>query len=459
MRAGFCLSLLAAWLWSAAVAAQCPPTAPAEEATPRLLDCDRLSGGWNAACKSLDDRGITLSAVSTNEVLGNPSGGTRQGVAFEGNLQVNLTINLEKAVGWCGATFHASAYEIYGRGLSAGNIGNLLTVSGFEATASTRLYDLYLEQSLLDGKLSVRVGQFAADEEFIASEYAGLFVNSTFGWPGLAAIDLPSGGPSYPLATPGVRIKAQIGDQLTLLGAVFDGNPAGPGSGDPQVRDASGTLFRVNDGVLVIAEAQYAINQGDDAEGLPGTYRFGGWYNSESFDDQHLDNLGLSLADPASTGEPRQHRGDYSLYVVADQMVWRKPGSKDAGVGVFARVMGAPGDRNLVNFYADAGVNWKGPFDVRSDDTIGVAVGYARISDAARALDADTAFYTGTAFPIRSNETVLELTYQCQIAEWWNVQPDLQFVFNPGGGVLNPDKPGQRIGNAVVLALRSVINF
>jgi len=32
-------------------------------------------------------------------------------------------------------------------------------------------------------------------------------------------------------------------------------------------------------------------------------------------------------------------------------------------------------------------------------------------------------------------------------------------VFNPGGGVPNPDQPGQRIGNALVLGLRTVITF
>jgi porin len=435
--------LLAGCLWPVAVAAQ----------------TSGLSGDWGGARGRLEDAGFTFGAVTTDEVLGNPDGSMRQGVVFDGNIQLNLTVDLDKALGWTGASFRASAYEIYGRGLSADNIGNLLTVNTTEATASTRLYDLYLEQSLYGGQASVRVGQFGADEEFTLSQYGALFLNSTFGWPGLPATDLPSGGPAYPLATPGVRVKAQFGDQWTVLAAVFNGNPAGPGAGNPQVRDASGTLFRVSDGVLAIAEAQYAINQGADATGLPGTYRVGGWYNSEEFADQHVDSQGLSLANPASNGEPRQHSGDFSVYAVADQMVWRKSGTKDGGVGVFARIMGAPSDRDLVNLYADAGVNWKGAIEGRADDSVGFGVAYARIGDAARALDADTAFYTATAYPIRSNETVLELTYQCQIAPWWQVQPDVQYIFNPGGGVLNPRQPGQRIGDAVVIGVQTVITF
>ena len=45
--------------------------------------------------------------------------------------------------------------------------------------------------------------------------------------------------------------------------------------------------------------------------------------------------------------------------------------------------MGAPGDRNLVDFYLDVGVDYKGPF-ARPNDTIGLAYGWARISNPAR---------------------------------------------------------------------------
>lgn len=457
-------TLLAAAVWPVRAMAQTsaatePAAAAADQAPTGLMEQDRLTGDWGGVRTRLEDAGVTFGAIATDQVFGNPTGGMRQGVVFEGNLQLNVTVDLGKAVGWSGAVFHASAYEIYGRGLSSDYIGNLLTVTNVEATPSTRLYDLYLEQSVFDGHASVRVGQFGADEEFMISQYGALFLDSTFGWPGVPLLDLPGGGPAYPLAALGVRVKAQVNDQMTVLAAVFNGNPAGPGTGDPQARDGSGTLFRLSDGVLVMAEAQYAINQDKDAAGLPGTYRVGGWYDSENFADQRFDTEGLSLANPASTGTPRQHRGDFSLYAIGDQMIWRKPGTKDAGIGVFAHIMGAPGDRNLVNFYADAGATWKGPIDSRADDTVGLAVGYARISDAARALDADTGFYTATAYPIRSNETVLELTYQVQVAPWWQVQPDLQYVFNPGGGVLNPDRPGQRIGDAFILGVQTVITF
>ena len=52
----------------------------------------------------------------------------------------------------------------------------------------------------------MKFGQLAADGEFAVSQGGAYFLNGTWGWPAIASADLPSGGPSYPLATPGVRL-------------------------------------------------------------------------------------------------------------------------------------------------------------------------------------------------------------------------------------------------------------
>jgi porin len=124
----------------------------------------------------------------------------------------------------------------------------------------------------------------------------------------------------------------------------------------------------------------------------------------------------------------------------------------------FARAMGAPGDRNLVDLYVDGGLLYKGPFG-RADDQLGLGVGYARIGNAARAFDADVAHFTGQFHPIRSGETVLELTYRFQLTGWWQLQPDFQYIFNPGGGILNPNAPSRRVGDTAVVGLRTAITF
>ncbi len=147
--------------------------------------------------------------------------------------------------------------------------------SSLEFAPSVKLFELWYEQPILDGKVSIRIGQMAADQEFIVSKYAPLFLNSAFGWPTLPGVVLPEGGPAYPLGTPGIRLKVQPTDSLALLAAVFNGNPNDNGSG---------TSFTLDKGVFAIAEAQYSINGGDNAPGLPGTYHLGAWYNSNEFD-------------------------------------------------------------------------------------------------------------------------------------------------------------------------------
>jgi porin len=312
---------------------------------------------------------------------------------------------------------------------------------------------------MLDGAVSLRVGQQAADLEFAVSEYAGVLINASFGWPTLAAVDLPSGGPAYPLATPGVRLRLEPRPEIAALLGVFSGDPAPAGSGDPQVRNASGTSFTFNRGVFVIGELQYRLNADEGAPGLPGTYKIGAWYNSNRFADQRFDVDGLSLADPASSGVPREHRGDWSVYAVADQLVWRKRGTKDQGIGIFARVVGARSDRNLVDFFVNAGATWKGAIPGREDDTAGIGVTYARTGSRARGLDRDVARFTGVPFPVRSSEAVLEVTYQAQVTSWLTLQPDFQYVFRPGGGIPDPNDPTGVIGDAAILGLRGVLVF
>jgi len=436
---------------------------PGEETAKGFWDRANLFSDLGGLRTQLADRGITFGVTETSEVFGNPTGGVRRGVVYEGVTQFGVGLDAEKAFGLTGGTFNATGYQIHGRGLSVNDLGNNLnTVSSLEAPRGTLLFELWYEQVLLDKKLAIRVGQLAADQEFMISQYASLFLNHTFGWSTFPSADLPSGGPGYPLATPGARVSYVVRDDLTLLGAVFNGDPAGPGRGLPQSRDPSGTAFRLRDGVFVIAEAQYGINQQDGAAGLPGTYKFGAWYNSQNFADQRRSSSGGSLADPAGTVTPggRNRRGSYSLYAQGDQLVWRKAGgAKDGGMGVFVRVMGAPGDRNLVNFYADAGVTYKGAIAGRDSDTFGLGIAYARISDTASKLDSDTARFTGGLYPIRRHETVLELTYQAQLAPWWQLQPTAQYVFNPNGGVPNPQSPAKRLGDAAVFGLRTTVTF
>jgi porin len=397
----------------------------------------------------LDGYGIKLGITETSEMLGNPTGGRSQGAIYEGLTDLTLGVDFRPTLHTRG-DFFARAYQIHGRGLTT-TIGNLSEISGIEAAATTRLVELWYEQHFDSWRL--RIGQQTIQTEFLNPESARLFVNGAFGWPTLPSTDLPTGGPGFPLGTPAVRVRIDPATGLTLFSALFNGDPTGAGVGGSQLRDASGTAFRVDDGAFFINELRYNPESSDQN----GTYRFGGWHNSERFRDLHVDTNGVSLANSASNGQPRLHDGDFSLYAIIDQP-FLIDAESHTSFAAFARAMGVPGDRKLVDLYIDGGLIYKGPFG-RAEDQVGVAAAYARIGDAARGLDSDVARFSGASYPIRSGETVLEVTYRLQLAPWWQLQPDFQYVFNPGGGLPTPNAPVRRLGDAAVFGLRTAIVF
>ncbi|MGE0419437.1 MAG: carbohydrate porin [Acetobacteraceae bacterium] len=449
--------LMAVVVLSGALAMAAPSAraqaAPIDPETQNIWQRERLTGDWGGLRSALENHGISLGLTNTADVLGNVTGGVKRGAVFEGLATPVLEVDLDKLAGWTGGRFKVSSYGIYGRGLTANNVRNLLTISNIEVVRSLRLGDLYLEQDLFQGGLNVRVGQIAADTEFVTSDFAGVFINSTFGWPGLHGNDLPGGGPAYPYSTPGVRVRYTASDAFSVQAGIYNGNPLGANG------DWGGTEFPI-DGWFGIIEAAYSTKPGAGGGGLGGTYKLGAWYNSLRFSDVHVDTAGLSLANPASTGTPASHTGNFGIYAVVDHMLWRKPGTEGGGLGGFIRVTTAPQqNRNPVYVYVDAGLTFQGPLRDRDDDIVGIGFGWANLSHGLRSLDRDTIFFTGVNQPIRSSEIVVELTYQAQVTPWLVLQPDFQYVIRPSGGISDPNDPTKRIGNAAVFGLRSIITF
>jgi len=411
--------------------------------------------------------GISLAVEETSEVLGNATGGSRRGADYEGLTQAVLQLNTQRAFGWYGGTFNVSALQIHGRNLSSDNLQSLQTASGIESDQATRLWELWYDQKFLDeDRLDIKIGQQSLDQEFMVSSNALDFVNTMFGWPMLPSADLPGGGPAYPLSALGVRARYRPIDPINILVGVYSGAPAEDTSIDAQRSNPSGTSFPLNRGALIIAELQYAypslgsmVSPGE-TQPLARTYRIGAWYDTENFDDEFYDNTGLPLANPSSTGVALQHRGDYAIYAVADQMVWRSQKDPNRSLSVFTRVMGTPlADRNLVDFSLNAGLVLRDPFPYRTDDTFGLGLGYAHVGSRAAANDLATELATGAFNPPRTSETFIEATYQYQVTPWLQLQPDLQYVFNPGGGVTNPSDPTQKIKDELVFGARTNILF
>jgi porin len=457
------------WAGTLAVAALACAGSIAYVATPAWAQAQRsdektepgqttLTGDWGGLRPYLERKGVVFNLNYTNDFLSNVRGGIGPGSVLIGVFQPQLDIDLQKLLGWQGGHFHTHGLVTHGPFFSQTYLGNILAVSNLEAGPVARLYSLWYEQSAFNDRLSVRFGLMSADSQFLQSKTASNFINNGISWPTFLAANLPAGGPAYPLPDPGIRVRIKPTDDLAFQAAVFSGDPSG-GDGSNQSQPLpTGTMFSFRGGTFVIAEASYLPNQGKEAKGLPGAYRIGGWWHtSPRFGDQRFDNTGQSLASPTSTGIPLNHTGDQGFYGVIDQMLYRVPGTEDQGLSAFFRAGGVPNDRNLISFYADGGLLYKGLVPRRPDDKVGIAAAYARVGNNARGLDQDIGFFGNFLYPVRSGETAIEMMYQAQLAPWWMLQPELQYIIRPGGGVLNPD--GSFRPNAWVIAVRSSLNF
>jgi porin len=429
----------------------------ADNSPPKSIwEQDTLTGDWNGARTALKNDGIDITLNYIGETFGVLSGGIDQRASYEGRLEFSADADLQKLIGWSGATAHVTVYQIHNGGFNAADdVGSISDPSNIDALATTRLFTAWLEQSFGD-RVSLRVGQLAADDEFFTSGTAGGLLNGTFGWGDILAANMINGGPAYPLATPGARLQIKPTDNLTLLAGVFSGDPAGANcNDDPQRCDRHGTTFSFSGGTLWMGELQYAVNQGKKAVGLPGVYKIGAWYATSDFADQHygVDAAGakVSLADPAVVG-PFNHSGDWGIYGVADQMVWRQG---ERSVNLFLRGGVSPSDRNLVSYYVDGGAGFKGLVPGRADDVLTFGVAYVKISADAIAADEEA---LAPPYAVRDHEIVFELDYAAQVAPWWTVQPDLQYIVHPNGGQ-NPNDPTLALDHAFVAGVRSTIKF
>jgi porin len=452
------------WALSAAAAAifATAAGAPAQEKAvpPSIWQQPTLTGDWGGTRTALKDKGIEIILDYTNEIFAVASGGLRRQASYEGQWHLAENTDLEKLIGWTGGKTHVTVFQIHNSGRNViENTGSISDPSNIDAWSTTRLYTAWFEQQF--GSLfSIRLGQIVADGTFFTSDTAGGLIDGTFGWGTILAANLLSGGPAYPLGTPGVRLQINASEDVTLFAAVFSGDPVGDNCNDTNAQkcDRYGTKFSFDGGVLTMAEVQYAVNQAKQAIGLPGVYKLGGWYASADYLDRHygLNGAGMqvSLANP-SAAYFLAHRGNGGVYGVADQMVWRGAASS---MNVFMRGGVSPSDRNLISYYVDGGVGLKGPLPARADDTLTFGVAYSKISSAAAALDRDALAFNGPPYAIRDAEIVFELSYAAQIAPWWIVQPDLQYIRHPGGGQ-NPNDPTLALDHAFVAGIRSTIKF
>lgn len=389
-------------------------------------------------------------------MLGSTTGGAVRGGAYSGLLTLGSLVDLEKAVGWEGATVNSTWIWLYGNNLSAQDIGNSMLVSGIAGPPAFSCYQLWLEQKLFQEALSVRAGLLGLDTEFGISKTAGLFLNTTFGMPYLFLNNFPNGGPTYPMAAPGVRFSLHPASWMTLRSAFSQANPfttqANPHNFNWNVGPAGG--------LLSLNEAETKWNETPDSKGLSGTAKAGFWIqtgrspgaqpsgqfayaapSANAYGTGFYAVLDQQITSPCKEWETKEEQTTPCIKSGADQ---EKTICKE-GLRSFARIGFSPQEWSVTSFYADGGLVYKGLLPGRKKDKIGLAFAYAQMSPAMLS-QASAAGLPGGSF-----ESVAELSYSWVVSPAVALQPDLQYVIHPNGT--------EQYGNALVVGIRAVVNF
>ncbi len=389
-------------------------------------------GGWRTRAV---EQGVHLGAGYINEIFGNLSGGRRRGAIVEGLGEISIDLDLEKLTDiWPGAEFRSSFLLPHGRSPSGQLVGDLQTISNIDAYDSPLLYELWLDQSLWDNRLSIRVGQLLADTEFAASDYGALLLNGSFGWPAFISGNSLNAGPTFFRAAPGVRVRAHLAEDGYVQAGIYDGDTFDSAEGNPR-RNRHGLRWRLNSdqGAFAIAETGWGINQGTNATGLAGTYKLGAWLHTADFTDLEDDT--------------RSHSGNHGYYLTVDQMLWRENGSGDEqGLGLFFRAGCSPEDRSALEYTFDTGLHYRGPLPGRDDDALALGFACVNISD-----DQRRAERAAGAAVLSDYELAVELSYQINVTPWLGIQPDVQWIRHPGGSAA--------LNDALVIGLRTRVTF
>jgi porin len=374
--------------------------------------------------KGLSEKVFAWKLIYVGEVFGNPVGGEKQGAVYDGYAKFGIGINLEKAFGWEGGSFYANVLDPHGASLTQNDVHDLNVISNIDGYDSVRLYKLWFQQSLAGGLFSFRIGQMAADKEFFASDSSALFINNAFGTPPIFSQSIIA--PIYPVSAPGIRLRWEPSPAFSIRTALFSGDVG------TQTENQHETRIHITsqNGALMLLEASYKTNQADGSIGLPGTFKMGGYYDTKYFEDNRSES---------------EHHGDGGAYFVADQEVYREPVKDGAarGLTAFARFGITPGDRNLVDHEVETGLNYVGLLRSRAADISGLGFAYTH-------LGATQVEASGNAVATH-HEAIIEASYLGVVNSWSTLQPDVQYIFNPGGVV--------RKSNAVVLGLRVSLNF
>ena len=348
----------------------------------------------------LPDIGFTPSLSWTGEQWSNVGGGMERGTAWNSLFTIGIEQDFSKLfkvenAGTFGMTVFYNVNSHKGNAFFEG-FGS--APSNIHAGDMFRVFEIYYANSFESeiGTFSFRIGQLAADEDFMGIDYADLFLNSNFGAiPAVAGMGLAQGGAAfsqYANATLGATVAYEKDGFDVILG-FYNGD-----AGD----DLSGN--HGFDYELRSFAFWYQLGYNYSISGFDGRVQFGGNYHSGKF--ERFDGVGTE-------------RNFYSFYLGVQQEVLKSEDG-DPILGIYGRLAYSPeNDISENTFYIEGGLNWFAPIPGRDDDVFGLGISHMFADKEARSAG------------VLRNQTVIEATYKFQFPPAISLQPSMQVFFNP----------------------------
>lgn len=281
-----------------------------------------------------------------------------------------------------------------------GIVGDVQATGHLDTGEAFKVYEAWYEHRFHDDRLSLLFGLHDFNSEFDALEYTSLFIHAS---PGMSPDISQLGVSIFPVTSLAARVKVRPTQTSYFLAGIYDGV-----SGDPHRPKRGTIILRDDDGVFVTAEVGRSAGQ----PGGKDYYKIGtgAWLHTaevENFAGQSSDS-------------------NHGVYLVAEKTLFAEA-AEGQGLGGFIQLGWADDDGNQLARYWGAGLNYTGLIPGRDRDSAGFFVGSARNGDKFMTFMREVELA-----PVKHTETAIELTYRAEVRPWLFIQPDLQYVINPG---------------------------
>ncbi|UUT11473.1 carbohydrate porin [Pseudomonas zeae] len=415
-------------------------------------DSKWMTGDWGGERTKLIEQGIDIKADYVGEVGGNLHGGYNDDktARYADQFGLGVALDLQKLWGWDNTQAKIQLTNRNGYNISNDRVGDPRagTLSSSQEVYGrghmVRLTQLWIQHQFFDNKLDVKAGYFGEGEDFntFPCDFQNLaFCGSQVGnW----ATNIWY---NWPVSQAAIRVKYNINDELYAQIGAYNQNPSQLEHGNGFKLSGSGTK-----GTVLPVELVWSPK----VNSLPGEYRVGYYKSTADADDVREDVNGF---DAATTGDAyKTHSSKSGYWFVAQQQLTSHNGDASRGLNIAANATFHDKDTNFIDNYQSVMFVYKGPFDARPKDDVGIGAARIHVNDDvkknAELLNASNgvADYDNPVFsPIRETEYNYEINYGFHVTNWLTVRPNLQYITHPGGV--------DEVDNALVAGLKIQSTF